>query len=322
MAGPPLPSPCPSHPPRRLAACAGPSPSAAGLAYRYFESAKPAEWNALPDFSKLSAKREGGVPVPDLTPRLRRTGYAFDFTGYLRVPTDGLYAFNLISACGAKLILDDRTVIDTDGRHSIAKASGTVALRAGFHKVRIPYYQGSRQMLQADDFLQLTCAGPGFTDRPVPPEAFRREVAKDEPQVELHAQTQGSGGVNLALTAKVSAGTHKVERVEYYASNADFDYFAMQGARGADYLLAQSAKPEEPVSAVIWGGAGRTLRARLVYDGDRTVDSAIVSIPDAPAPKPADDKAARLTAPEHHLYPAAFSSDSGTLTLVGESISR
>lgn len=303
-----------------LAAVVAPARSAPGLAYRYFESAKPGEWTAIPDFSALTPKREGVVPAPDITPRLSRTDYAFDFTGYLSVPADGLYAFNLTSACGAKLIVDGRTVIDADGYHSIAKATGTVALRAGLHKVRIPYYQGARQMLQPDDFLQLSWSGPGFADRVVPPESFRRETGKQEPVVVLRAQQQGSGGINLALAASVSAGDHKVERVEYYATNTGFDYYAMQGARGADYLLAESATPAKPVPGVIWAGAGRTLRARLVYDGNRTIDSAPVNIPDAPPAKPADDKAMRFTALEHHLYPAGFSRDGDTVTLVGESM--
>lgn len=304
-----------------LAALAAPAAVAPGLNYRYYESDKPGEWTALPDFAALAPKREGAVSDTDITPRLRRTGYAFDFSGYMVAPTDGLYAFNLISACGAKLVIDGKTVIDADGYHSIAKASGAVALRAGLHKIAIPYYQGARQMLQADDFIRLTWSGPGFSDRPVPTEAFRREPAPGEPAVTLNAKTQGSGRINLTLSARVSAGNRKVDRVEYYAANEAFDYFSMQGTRGADYLIAGSTNPAEATPGVIWGGAHRTLHARLVYDGNRTVDSLPVTIPDAPENKiTADDAGMKFTSLEHHLYPAGFSSDNGTVTLVGESM--
>ncbi len=304
-----------------LVALAAPAAVVPGLNYRYYESNKRREWTALPDFATLNPKREGAVSDPDITPRLRRTGYAFDFSGYIVIPTEGLYAFNLISACGAKLVIDGKTVIDADGYHSIAKASGTVALRPGLHKIAIPYYQGERQMLQSDDFLRLTWSGPGFSDRPVPTEAFRREAAPGEPTVTLNAKTQGAGRINLALSAGVSARNRKVERVEYYATNEAFDYFSMQGTRGADYLIADNPNPAESTPGVIWGGEHHTLHARLVYDGNRTVDSLPVAIPDAPETQiPADDAGMKFTSLEHHLYPATFSSDNGTVTLVGESM--
>jgi len=302
-----------------LAACAA-SAVVPGLTYRYYESSKSNEWTAIPNFASLTARREGVVATPDVSPRLKRSGYAFDFSGFLRVPEDGLYNFNLISACGAKLIIDGQCVINADGYHSIANAAGAVALKAGYHKLNLPYYQGAAQMQQADDFLQLSWSGPGFACMPVPGAALRRVLTPSEPAVVLLARTQGSGGINLELASKVSAGTHKVERVEYYATNSDFDYYSAQGAQGMEYLLAENSDPAAATPAVIWGGPHRSLRARLLYDGNRTVDSAPVVL--APAPKPAETTdPLQLSVIEHHLYPPAFSSDKGVVTLVGESMS-
>ena len=304
-----------------MPACA-PTKTTAGLAYRYFETPRAEEWQNIPDFAGLTPRRQGAVATPDLTPRLKRTGYAFEFAGFLRVPAGGLYSFNLISACGAKLILDDKVVVNADGYHSISKTAGTAVLKPGLHKLSIPYYQGERQMLQADDFLQLTWSGPGFADQPVPPSAFCREETGNEPKIVVRAVRQGTGGINLRLSADVSPKTVTAERIEYYATNSGFDYYSAQGARSADYLLADSPNPGEPVQAVLWGGDDNIVRARLVYDGNRTVDSAPFALPKAAA-RPAAGAAQKkltLTQLEHHLYPMAFSEDGRTVTLVGESM--
>ena len=62
-----------------------------GLAYRYYETAQPETWSALPYFSSLKPLRAGVTATPDITPRLHRNGYAFVFDGYLHIPADGLY---------------------------------------------------------------------------------------------------------------------------------------------------------------------------------------------------------------------------------------
>lgn len=299
-----------------------PAATAPGLAYRYYESVKPDDWKSLVDFQSLAAKRQGAVATPELTPRLARTGYAFDFSGYLKVPDTGLYAFNLISACGAKLILDGKTVVDADGYHSICKTPGAVALAKGLHSLSIPYYQGARQFQQADDFLQLTWSGPGFTDQPVPAAAFCRDASPAEPSIVVKAVRQGNGGIQLALTAEVTPKDLAIERVEYYAVNSHFDYYGAQGSSSADYLLAESPSPSEPTQAVIWGGDPTAIRARLIYKSNRTIDSVPVVLPKG-RPAPGADGSKRsfeLTELEHHLYPMAFSADNGSVTLVGESM--
>lgn len=294
---------------------------AAGLVYRYVESAKPADWQAIPEMTKLVAKREGVVAGPDLTPRLSRTGYAFTFSGYLRVPKTGLYAFHLISACGAKLILDGKTVVNADGYHSIAKTPGTVALAEGLHTLVLPYFQGARQYQQADDFLQLTWSGPGLAEQPVPFSAFSHERAGGDalPEVALKVAQQGDDGINLLLSCEIKSGQDPVERVEYYATNAGFDYYSAQGACGAEYFLAESKTPSESVPAVIWGGGGM-IRARVIYQNGKTIDSPPFLLGKGSADAGGVYGDYRLTQLEHHLYPMACSADAQSITLVGESM--
>lgn len=291
-----------------------------GLNYTYYESAKPDSWTAIPDMSKLTAKRQGIVATPDITPRLSRTGYAFEFHGYLKVSEPGMYSFKLISACGAKLIIEDKTIIDSDSYHSIANAPGAVALNAGLHKLSIPYFQGARQFQQADDFLQLSWSGPSFANETIPFSAFFREdsFGADQPKVTIRANQTGDSAIRVSLSSEVAPANLAVDRVEYYATNPDFDYYSAQGAHGAEYFLGSSKSPAEAMPAVLWGGGGQLIRARLIYQGNRTIDSAPFEIPKIPAAEQYGPF--QLTQLEHHLYPMACSADATSITLVGESM--
>lgn len=289
-----------------------------GLSYRYYESEAPDTWSALPAFEKLTPKRTGTVSSPDITPRLRRTGYAFAFEGYLSIPAGGLYTFNLVTACGARLAIGDKTVIDADGYRSIARYTGSVPLLAGAYPVRVAYYQGRQQELQADDFLQLTWSGPGFATTPVPAAAFAHKPAAKEPVV--LADVRLADSVRLHLSTRLAGAPCKPVRVEYYAVNEQFDYFSQQGASSADYFLAATDKPGDRLTVPIWGGPRKVIRARLVYDGNRTVDSPPLVIRDTTPARATDGAGLRLTSLEHHLYPMSRATERDTVTLVGESM--
>ena len=108
-----------------------------------------------------------------------------------------------------------------------------------------------------------------------------------------------------------------MDRVEYYGEDSDFDCFAMQGSKAMDYFLTGSSNPNEPVAATIWGGPRKTVRARLIYDGNRTVDSAPVTVSEKAAASAATGY--RISSLEHHLYPMGAEYTKDKLTLVGES---
>lgn len=287
--------------------------TAHGLSYRYFEAKTP--WMALPDFANLASVREGAVDGPDLTPRLRRDGYAFEYTGFLVAPESALYTLSLTAASGVKLFIDDKPIIEADGYHSIACYKQAVPLDAGPHAFRLQYVQGPVQQMQPDDFLQLSWARQGRPDEIIPASAFRCRPVADQPTI---AAAVSGAGVNLLLTAKVAASNHKVDRVEYYAQDEAFDYFSCQNAKAMDYFLGSTSDPSQPVAAAVWGGAQKVIRARLIYDGNRTIDSEPLVFKQSAENGAADGY--RLTSLEHHIYPAGVEHKEGKLTLVGESM--
>lgn len=287
-----------------------------GLSYRYYERAQPETWTALPHFDSLKPLRTGVTATPDITPRLRRNDYAFAFDGYLRIPADGLYTFNLVVASGARFIVDGTVIIDADGDRSIARYPGTVALKAGVHPLRVLFYHGKGRANQADDFLQMTWSGPGFGTTPVPASVFAHGAGASEPVLTVEARL--TNDIRLELLSHLAGG--KAKRVEYYAINSSFDYFTQQGAQSESYFLAGTDKLEQTLSAPIWGGATKTVFARAILEGECTVDSAPVVVRETATAPAVDANGMKLTELEHHLYPINRAVVDGTITIVGDSV--
>lgn len=288
-----------------------------GLAYRYYEAPDNTSWATLPDFTKLTPVREGVVGEPDISPRLKRTNYAFDYTGLIHVGQPGIYDFSLVHASGGKLIIDGQTVINAADYHSIRSVTGAIPLAAGKHSLVLQYVQGEKQLQQADDFLQLlwTSTGSGGKYSRIPTKAFFRKAAENEPHVAFKSPPDGSGPV-VKLAASVLQLKDTPDSVQYYMVDPAFDYFRAQGAQGGDYFLGETKDIDTPLETMLWGSAEKTIRARLIYGKNRSIDSAPVTFKTT-AP---DLKPWTLTELEHHQYPVAAQVSGNTISMVGESM--
>ena len=71
---------------------------------------------------------------------------------YLKVDTDDVYLFSLISDDGSNLMINNQLVIDNDGLHSAQERRGDIALAAGLHSITINYFNklGGKEL-----FLQM-----------------------------------------------------------------------------------------------------------------------------------------------------------------------
>ena len=79
--------------------------------------------------------------IPGVTPRTNLFG--IDYHGSFWVRTPGEYQFLMASDDGAILQIDDKIIVNLDGLHSVAAASGRIYLDAGQHTIHVPYYQGA-----------------------------------------------------------------------------------------------------------------------------------------------------------------------------------
>jgi alkaline phosphatase D len=109
-----------------------------GLRYQYFEG----EFSRVPDFASLMAKKQGIAKHFNVKRYADRADkYALLFQGYLRIDEPGLYELATRSDDGSVLHLHDMLVVDNDGSHSRRWRSGRVALAAGWHPLRIGYFE-------------------------------------------------------------------------------------------------------------------------------------------------------------------------------------
>lgn len=95
------------------------------------------------------------VGFPGITERFE--WFAIQYTGKIWIETPGVYRFSLLADDGAKLKIDDQTVVDLDWVHSAIANSASATLTRGVHDVEVGYFQGPRFTVA----LVLAIAPPG-----------------------------------------------------------------------------------------------------------------------------------------------------------------
>ena len=80
-----------------------------------------------------------GSPSIEGAPDEDHFGYVF--TGYIDIPSDGIWDFALNSDDGALLEIEGRVVVDNDGSHSAFTATGRIPLMRGMHPFRLSYLE-------------------------------------------------------------------------------------------------------------------------------------------------------------------------------------
>lgn len=122
-----------------------------GLRYRYIEPAGKI------DSTVFQLPETASGTTDQLTNALKKRAdrFALEFTGYLRVPKDGMYRFYTLSDDGSLLNIDGELVVDNSGDHGELEKEGKVLLRKGYHALRVRYYDSGggnslKVMMQAE----------------------------------------------------------------------------------------------------------------------------------------------------------------------------
>lgn len=67
--------------------------------------------------------------------------FGYNFEGFFKAETKGVYLFTINSDDGAKLFVDDKCIINNDGSHSLVPSENYIALDKGFHKFQLQYFE-------------------------------------------------------------------------------------------------------------------------------------------------------------------------------------
>ena len=246
---------------------------APGLDFTYVEApSNDAVWDHLPDLASLKPQLSGSVDGLDLTVRRRRTRYAVGYRGYLNVPTDGIYGFDLASYDGARLTIDGAAVIDNDGIHSYTDRAGHAELARGPHAVEVDYFcdvdagEGSAYA----DRMALSWEGPGMPMQQVPAAAFSRATDAKGVTAALSLRSSGApiGNAAVPLAVAIDRGAGSVSRVAYYVD---------------DVLWATADAAPWATRTVLAAGAF-DVRARLFTRDGRSYDTPTVHLLSKQAP--------------------------------------
>lgn len=203
------------------------------------------EWEALPDFDKLTPAGTVTATGLDLSRLQRDDHFAVRCDTYLPLDKFGVYTFHLGSDDGSRLVIDGDVVIDNDGAHGYEVESAKVKLDKGTHRVRVEYFQtwGDKKLtleIEASKLvrrditpmLTLTADAPGESTEDASAGAF----VPDEKLVKQGRKLFGSLGCASCHTLKDR------ERKAAAVANAK----PLQDCRPSQGCLAAEPSPQSP----------------------------------------------------------------------------
>ena len=107
-----------------------------GIRFNYYEPAGKIDLN----FAKGSVAASGVADIFSIQNKKRPDKFAFEFSGYLKIDKDGIYTFFTDSDDGSMLYIDDEEIVNNDGDHGNVEKNGKAALKKGYHKIKVLYF--------------------------------------------------------------------------------------------------------------------------------------------------------------------------------------
>ena len=117
------------------------------------------------------------------------------WTGWINVPASGEWTLFIESDDGSRLWIGDQMLADNDGLHGMVERSGTIALAAGKHPVRLAFFEngGGAGMI-------LRWQGPGVAKAVIPASALTRGGTVNRSDINVDGRVDG-GDLGLLLAA-------------------------------------------------------------------------------------------------------------------------
>ncbi len=134
-----------------------------GLRYEYFEGS----WDQLPDFDEITPVKEGVISDFNFSPRNQSEYFGFQYSGFISLPETAVYTFFTDSDDGSQLFIGEKLVVDNDGLHGMTEEIGVIALSAGFHPIRVTFFEKT-----GGDQLKVNYQGPKINKQAISPQVL------------------------------------------------------------------------------------------------------------------------------------------------------
>lgn len=108
-----------------------------GVDYTYYHG----KFSSVTELASAKIIEKGTMPEPDIKGAKQEDHFGYIYTGYIKVPEDGVYAFLTQSDDGSVLYVAGEKVVDNDGSHAAISSTGEIALKAGFHPIKLLYFE-------------------------------------------------------------------------------------------------------------------------------------------------------------------------------------
>ncbi|MDN5202643.1 family 20 glycosylhydrolase [Fulvivirgaceae bacterium BMA10] len=116
-----------------------------GLMCRYFEGS----YHSVNEIKESDFKTESTLPEFGFPEDHREENFATTYDCLIKIPETGIYSFYLASDDGSVLKIGDQVVVDNDGRHGRIEKSAQIALKKGYHPLKVLFFEaGGAQVLE------------------------------------------------------------------------------------------------------------------------------------------------------------------------------
>jgi alpha-N-arabinofuranosidase len=130
-----------------------------GISYNYYEGI----WDNLPNFDLITPKSTGQVENFIFPKECANENFGTQYKGYIKLPKEGAYQFYVNSDDGSALLVDEEIIVSNDGLHAPVEQSGFKFLSAGFHDLKVVFFQKG-----GGKVLDVSIEGPGMKKQLIP----------------------------------------------------------------------------------------------------------------------------------------------------------
>jgi len=136
------------------------NPEKQGVSYTYYEG----RFGSVRNIDPAKKVSEGVMQNISIADAPAEDYFAYEFRTLIQIPEWGVYKFYTISDDDSQMYIDDQLVVNKPGS-SIARVDGKVALEAGFHELKVLFYEDSW-----GQFLEVGYSSKKIRDRKLPDE--------------------------------------------------------------------------------------------------------------------------------------------------------